>query len=69
LPAFLACLPTRLRPQPSKLREAIGNALLTYRQFRESFNAIGRRGMEQDLSWDNAAASYEEVLVAAKYQW
>lgn len=23
----------------------------------------------QDLSWDHAAALYEEVLVAAKYQW
>ena len=27
----------------------------------------GRPG--QDLSWDLAAALYEEVLVAAKYQW
>ncbi|GKF08980.1 hypothetical protein Tco_0043204, partial [Tanacetum coccineum] len=24
--------------------------------------------MMQDLSWDNAANQYEEVLVAAKYQ-
>lgn len=27
------------------------------------------RGMAQDLSWDNAARAYEEVMVAAKYQW
>ncbi len=27
------------------------------------------RGMQQDLSWDNAAQQYEEVFVAAKYQW
>lgn len=27
------------------------------------------RGMEQDLSWDNAAAQYEAVLLGAKYQW
>lgn len=56
-------------PQPNKLRETIGNALHTYRQFRETFTDIARRGMEQDLTWDNAATTYEEVLVAAKYQW
>ena len=27
------------------------------------------RGMEQDLSWDQAAQQYEAVLLAAKYQW
>ena len=27
------------------------------------------RGMNQDLSWDNAAQRYEEVLVEAKFQW
>lgn len=27
------------------------------------------RGMDQDLSWDHAAEQYEEVLLAAKYQW
>lgn len=55
--------------QPNKLREAMGNALYTYRQFRDSFVGIQKRGMEQDLSWDNAASQYEEVIVAAKYQW
>jgi starch synthase len=25
--------------------------------------------MSQDLSWDNAAQQYEEVLLAAKYTW
>ncbi|GIL72966.1 hypothetical protein Vretimale_4612 [Volvox reticuliferus] len=57
------------RAEANKLRETIGNALYTYRQFRESFQGIQRRGMEQDLTWDNAASIYEEVLVAAKYQW
>ncbi|KAG2499843.1 hypothetical protein HYH03_002134 [Edaphochlamys debaryana] len=57
------------RAEPNKLREAISNALVTYRQFRESFRALQRRGMEQDLTWDNAASIYEEVMVAAKYQW
>jgi starch synthase len=27
------------------------------------------RGMELDLSWDQAAQQYESVLLAAKYQW
>jgi starch synthase len=57
------------RAEAPKLRDAVGNALYTYRQFRESFTAIALRGMDQDLSWDNAASQYEEVMVAAKYQW
>lgn len=51
------------------LRDAVANALHTYRAFRPSFDGIGQRGTEQDLSWDAAAATYEDVLVAAKYQW
>jgi len=51
------------------LRDAVANALHTYRAFRPSFDGIGERGAAQDLSWDAAAATYEEVLVAAKYQW
>ena len=31
--------------------------------------ALRRLRAPQDLSWDHAAALYEEVLVAAKYQW
>ncbi|PNH12391.1 Granule-bound starch synthase 2, chloroplastic/amyloplastic [Tetrabaena socialis] len=62
-----ALLPVYL--QASKLRDSIGNALYTYRQFRDSFRGIQLRGMGQDLSWDNAATLYEEVMVAAKYQW
>jgi len=50
-------------------RDAIGNALYTYREFRDSFEGIQKRGMQQDLSWDNAAEKYEEMLLAAKYQW
>jgi starch synthase len=57
------------RAEPHHLREAISNALLTYRQHRDSFRGLQQRGMGQDLSWDNAAALYEEVLMEAKYQW
>ncbi|KAG4128322.1 hypothetical protein ERO13_D09G014100v2 [Gossypium hirsutum] len=53
----------------SKLIHALGNCLLTYRQYKTSWEGLQIRGMKQDLSWDNAAEKYEEVLVAAKYQW
>ncbi len=43
--------------------------MLTYKQYRDSFNRLAQRGMDQDLSWDNAAQQYEEVMVAAKFQW
>ena len=39
------------------------------RHHQDSFRGIQLRGMEQDLTWDNAAQQYEEVFVAAKYQW
>ena len=50
-------------------REAMGNALYTYREHGESFKDVQRRGMDQDLSWEHAAEQYEDVLVQAKYQW
>ncbi|KAK9004187.1 hypothetical protein V6N11_001994 [Hibiscus sabdariffa] len=53
----------------NKLINAIGNCLLTYREYKTSWEGLQIRGMKQDLSWDNAAEKYEEVLVAAKYQW
>ncbi|KAK8533920.1 hypothetical protein V6N13_028390 [Hibiscus sabdariffa] len=52
----------------NKLINAIGNCLLTYREYKTSWEGLQIRGMKQDLSWDNAAEKYEEVLVAAKYQ-
>ncbi|KAL4197855.1 hypothetical protein AMTRI_Chr04g190390 [Amborella trichopoda] len=52
-----------------RLIHALGNCLWTYRDYKKSWEGIQRRGMMQDLSWDNAAQQYEEVLVAAKYQW
>ncbi|KAL8193486.1 hypothetical protein R6Q57_026621 [Mikania cordata] len=56
------------RAETGQLIHALGNCLLTYRDYKSSWEGIQRRGMMQDLSWDNAAHQYEEVLVAAKYQ-
>lgn len=57
------------RAEAHRLIHALGNCLLTYRQYRDSWEGLQTRGMTQDLSWDHAAEIYEEVLVAAKYQW
>ncbi|KAJ8646998.1 hypothetical protein MRB53_000021 [Persea americana] len=57
------------RAESDKLIHALGNCLYTYRDFKGSWEGIQRRGMVQDLSWDHAAQNYEEVLLAAKYQW
>ncbi|CAK7327975.1 unnamed protein product [Dovyalis caffra] len=55
--------------EANKLIHALGNCLLTYREYKKSWEGLQRRGMTQDLSWDHAAEKYEQVLVAAKYQW
>ncbi|KAL5981199.1 Sucrose synthase [Asimina triloba] len=57
------------RAETNRLIDALKNCLLTYREYKSSWEGIQRRGMMQDLSWDVAAQQYEEVLVAAKYQW
>nr|XP_019710784.1 soluble starch synthase 2-2, chloroplastic/amyloplastic isoform X1 [Elaeis guineensis] len=57
------------RAEAHKLIDALGNCLNTYWNYKESWRGLQTRGMMQDLSWDNAAQHYEEVLVAAKYQW
>ncbi|XP_075090794.1 granule-bound starch synthase 2, chloroplastic/amyloplastic [Nicotiana tabacum] len=57
------------RAEANQLIHALGNCLLTYREYKQSWEGLQRRGMTQDLSWDNAAHNYEEVVVAAKYQW
>lgn len=57
------------RAEANRLIDALGHCLNTYRNYRTSWAGIQRRGMQQDLSWDNAAQHYEEVLLTAKYQW
>ncbi|EHA8591222.1 Granule-bound starch synthase 2, chloroplastic/amyloplastic [Cocos nucifera] len=57
------------RADGHKLIAALANCLNTYWNYKESWRGLQTRGMMQDLSWDNAAQRYEEVLVAAKYQW
>ena len=57
------------RAEANKMIEALGHCLNTYRNYKDSWEGLQRRGMMQDLSWDNAAQRYEDVLVAAKYQW
>ncbi|XP_039144704.1 soluble starch synthase 2-2, chloroplastic/amyloplastic isoform X1 [Dioscorea cayenensis subsp. rotundata] len=57
------------RAESNQLINALGNCLKTYWNYKDSWEGLQRRGMTQDLSWDNAAVQYEEVLVAAKYQW
>ncbi|KAK6928181.1 Glycosyl transferase, family 1 [Dillenia turbinata] len=57
------------RAEANRLIHALGNCLLTYREYKASWEGLQRRGMTQDLSWDHAAEKYEQVLVAAKFQW
>ncbi|KAG0494726.1 hypothetical protein HPP92_005720 [Vanilla planifolia] len=57
------------RADTCKLIDALGNCLNTYWNYKASWEGLQRRGMMQDLGWDNAARRYDEVLVAAKYQW
>ncbi|KAL0909135.1 hypothetical protein M5K25_023667 [Dendrobium thyrsiflorum] len=57
------------RAEANMLIDALRNCLKTYKSYKSSWKGLQRRGMMQDLSWDNAAQRYEEVLVAAKYQW
>lgn len=57
------------KAEASGLIHALGNAMWTFHDYKDSWISIQKRCMSQDLSWDNAAKLYEEVMVAAKYQW
>ena len=53
----------------NKFQEAVGWALGTYREDKDTFKKIQLSGMQQDLSWGLAAERYEEKLIEAKYSW
>lgn len=57
------------RADAGGLIHALGNAIYTYRDYKDSWKGLQLRGMTQDLSWDNAAQQYEDELLAAKYTW
>uniref|UniRef100_A0A0D9XJZ9 starch synthase n=1 Tax=Leersia perrieri TaxID=77586 RepID=A0A0D9XJZ9_9ORYZ len=57
------------KAEANRMIDALGHCLNTYRNYKSSWEGLQKRGMMQDLSWDNAAKLYEEVLLAAKYQW
>ncbi|KAF0929733.1 hypothetical protein E2562_024425 [Oryza meyeriana var. granulata] len=57
------------KAEANRMIDALGHCLNTFRNYRSSWEGLQKRGMMQDLSWDNAAKLYEEVLLAAKYQW
>ncbi|CAI0452455.1 unnamed protein product [Linum tenue] len=41
---------------------ALRTAISTYRDHKESWEAMMKRGMEKDYSWENAAVQYEQVF-------
>ncbi|KAL8143524.1 hypothetical protein V2J09_016556 [Rumex salicifolius] len=41
---------------------AIRTAVKTYKEYKPSWEGLMKRGMEQDLSWNNAAVQYERVF-------
>ena len=43
-------------------KQAISNALETYRKHPDSFRDIQMNGMTKDMSWDGAAEEYEKVF-------
>ncbi|KAG6495133.1 hypothetical protein ZIOFF_042924 [Zingiber officinale] len=57
------------KAEANRMIDAIAHCLNTYRNYKECWKELQMRGMVQDFTWDNAAQLYEQVLVAAKYQW
>ncbi|XP_068644166.1 soluble starch synthase 1, chloroplastic/amyloplastic-like [Aristolochia californica] len=41
---------------------ALRNAVKTYKEHKSSWEGLLRRGMQNDFTWDNAAAQYEQVF-------
>lgn len=52
-------------PSAEALAQAIRWALLTWREHPDSFRAIQRRGMAQEVSWARSAEAYEALFAEA----
>lgn len=44
------------------LLQSLGLALLTYRNHKNDFKELQKRGMARDASWDLAAQQWEQVF-------
>lgn len=48
--------------EKESMLSALRNALRTYREYKGSWVGLMKRGMQQDFTWDSAAAQYEQVF-------
>ncbi|KAL2921818.1 Starch synthase 1 chloroplastic/amyloplastic [Bienertia sinuspersici] len=48
--------------EKGSMLSALRNALRTYRDYKASWVGLMKRGMQQDFTWDSAAAQYEQVF-------
>ncbi|XRA96195.1 glycogen glucosyltransferase [Pycnococcus provasolii] len=55
------------RAEVDKFQWALGQALYSFWDHRDSFMGVALRGMHRDLGWDHAAYLYECKLLEAKY--
>ncbi|KAK3275134.1 hypothetical protein CYMTET_16722 [Cymbomonas tetramitiformis] len=53
--------------ETNRLIDTMNDAIVTYRDHRETFIGIQLRGMERDFSWGAAAKYYEDIIVQAKH--
>jgi starch synthase len=44
---------------------AVGTALNTWWNHKDSFRELQRRGMQRDSSWETAAQQYEQIMAWA----
>ena len=42
--------------------QAMWTTIQTYREFKDSWEGIKTRGMKQDMTWNRAAAQYEQIF-------
>lgn len=55
-------IPSHTCAHTQGLQQAVGLAVMTYRHHNSDFQALQRRGMTRDASWDLAAQQYEQVF-------